>query len=160
MLSAEEQYAAIRSDPRVSVGGRPLLFSVSDDSAVPGLTATNVSEALASVDTGDSPVQQQFAEEADINTIVRRFGVTQISAAATMGVFGDFTGIDDFASAVERVDGARARFMTLPAEVRDRFGNDPGQLIYAAQNLSEEEFGKLMDPPKADPAPVDAPPSP
>lgn len=100
-----------------------------------------VSDAVA-VHTGDvSLVQQHFQDEVDVNTIVRRFGLTrEMPFGSSQGVYGDFTGISDYESALERVRGAQDRFMTLPPEVRERFGNDPALLVRAASELSEEEF--------------------
>lgn len=122
-----------------------------EESADPRYSARELSDLTAFVDPGGSPVQQQFRDEVDVNVIVHRFGIGQPVALNTMGVYADFTGIYDYESALERIKGAQDRFMLLPAEVRSRFANDPGQLISAATTLSAEEFGKLMDPPVADP---------
>lgn len=140
-----------------SFGGAPVWGLVSEESVVPGLTAVEVSDLTSSVDAGGSPTQQQFREEVDVNVIVSRFGVGRQVAVDTMGVYGDFTGIFDYESALARIEGAQARFMSLPAEVRERFQNDPGRLVRAAQDLSEEDFAKLMDPPKVEAAPPPVP---
>lgn len=129
--------------------GGASIFGVSEASVEPGYSAAHVSDLTASENDGVSIVQQQFGDEVDINTIVRRFGLTGARAMDVMGVYGDFTGILDYESAVKRIEGAQERFATLPPEVRERFGNDPGKLIDLATALSEEEFAKLMDPPKA-----------
>lgn len=153
-LTWQEQQEAIRRDPRVLAAGRsvvdPRWFDPDrSPSAYPGVNAEEWSDALATVDSGDSPVQQQFADEVDVNTIVKRFGIDRVAAIEAMGVYVDFSGILDFEDAVARVEGARARFMELPAEVRSRFDNDPGRLIAAVNELSEAEFARVMDPPVA-----------
>lgn len=160
-MTGEEQQELIRSDPRQAPGGRPLLYDAIKRLRDSGGedAAEDISSLLVNVDSDDSPTQQSFAQDADINVIVGRFGITPQVVSDRMGVYGDFTGILDFEDAVKRVEGARARFMTLPAEVRETFDNDPGQLIYAANTMSEEEFAKLMDSPKAD-APKADPPAP
>lgn len=96
----------------------------------------------SAVDTGSvTKVQQHFQEEVDVNTIVRRFGLTrEMPFGSAAGLYGDFTEIYDYESAVERVQAARNKFMTLPPEVRERFGNDPALLVRAASELSEEDF--------------------
>lgn len=122
---------------------------------VPGYDTAQVSRDTATQFVGVvSMAQEQFADEVDVNTIVRRFGLTQsLPANLEAGVYGDFSGITDFESAVEMVDRARQGFMGLPAELRDRFKNDPARLIAFAQSLAddevEEEFGALMEPPAA-----------
>lgn len=107
---------------------------------------------LTSLDTGEETlVQQQFGEEVDVNTIMRRYGMTGAAPfGEDAGVYGDFTGIHDYDSAVARIDAARARFMELPASVREKFNNDPGELIRRANEMDEAELAKefvVPDPP-------------
>lgn len=108
-------------------------------------------------------VQQSFAHEADINTIVHRFGlVQQAPNPARAGVFGDFTGITDYASAYEKVQAAQDAFMKLSPGLRDRFKNDPGRFYSHAAGLDDDELAALeasVAPPPA-PEPVPAPPAP
>jgi len=114
-----------------------------------GYDAKKVSDEAASPGGGPMLTQQQFQEDADINVIVRRFGLTRsLPAAVAAGVYGDFTGIHDFQSAVETIEGARARFMQLPAPVRDKFENDPGRLIQYVESHTPEEWDALMRPPE------------
>jgi len=73
-----------------------------------------------------SLTQQQFKEEADINTIVDRFlksGV--LPTAATMPQYVDYEGVFDFQSAMNVVRRADENFMRLDAKVRARFNNSP-----------------------------------
>lgn len=108
---------------------------------------------VTGIDTGDQTlVQQQFANEVDINTIVRRFGITGSMpfGQASPGVYGDFTEISDYESAMERVRKVDEGFMRLPPEVRERWDNDPGKLIRFANQLTEED----LSVPPAEPAPV------
>nr|QJB20123.1 MAG: internal scaffolding protein [Microvirus sp.] len=74
--------------------------------------------------------QQQFKEECDINTILKRFGVTgHLPLTTKQPLAGDFTEIDDYQSAVEAVRAAQQNFMTLPASTRSKFHNDPQQFV-------------------------------
>lgn len=129
----------------------------------PGLRGYDAKEVSVeeSVHTGtETIVQQQFRDEVDINTIVRRFGVTgQMPFGADAGVYGDFTGISDYESALSMIEGSRSRFNSLPPEVRERFGNDPGRMIEFAQSVSEEEFlaGTQPSPPPVVVPPVEVP---
>lgn len=88
----------------------------------------------ASLDAGlanDLPslTQQSFAEDADINTIVERFGLTGQLPEALPPQYGDFSGVVDFQTAMNAVRVAGEGFMTLPAQLRARFENDPSRLI-------------------------------
>lgn len=106
-----------------------------------------VSDATAQRSSALSLVQQHYKDEVDVNTIMRRFGVTgAMPFGQAAGVYGDFTGILDYEDAVEKVRDARERFMALPAEVRERFNNDPGVMISAAQEMSQDEFEALYTP--------------
>lgn len=78
----------------------------------------------------DSVVQQSFAEECDINTIVKRFGLTgQLPDVVAVPRSGDFTGVTDFHSAMNLVIEAEAAFMTIPGELRRRFNHDPAEFL-------------------------------
>lgn len=78
-----------------------------------------------------SLAQQHLAEECDINYIVERFGVTgQLpEAGAYTPTYGDFTGIGDYRQALDAVSAADAAFMALPANIRERFDNDPALFV-------------------------------
>jgi len=82
-------------------------------------------------DETPSLTQQQFAEEADINTLVRRFGLdAQPMPIAPFNPedYGDFTDVPDLRTALDLVNDAKNRFMALPPKLRARFHNQPGEL--------------------------------
>lgn len=77
-----------------------------------------------------SRTQQHFAEEVDINTIVKRFGLTgELPKDVPMVLQGDFTNVVDFQSAMDMVVQARESFDAQPASVRARFDNDPQKFL-------------------------------
>lgn len=92
-----------------------------------------------------SKAVQSQKEEADINTIVRRFGLTgQLPQNARMPEYGDFTGITDYQSALNAVMAADDTFMQMPADVRVRFGNDPEKFVqFCLDPANAEEAVKL-----------------
>jgi len=94
---------------------------------------------------GVGRTKQSFAKECDINNIMKRYEKDGIVNHFNKygGMYGDFTGITDYASAVERIERMQEDFMRLPASVRERFANDPGQLVSAAEQLSEEDFMRM-----------------
>lgn len=81
--------------------------------------------------------QQQFKDECDINNILRQFNITgQLPDASLSPLYGDFTGISDYKTALDRVIATDEEFMNLPAQLRARFNNDAAELI---QFLDQEE---------------------
>lgn len=89
--------------------------------------------------------QQQFAEEADINTIVNRFGLTgELPTAVRMPTYADFEEAIDYHSAMNVIAAARESFMAMPAEVRLRFGNDPAAFVaFCSDEGNRAEAAKL-----------------
>jgi phage internal scaffolding protein len=88
---------------------------------------------------------QSAAEEADINTIVRRFGLTgQLPAQVAMPRSGDFTNVPDFHSAMNLICQAQEEFMRVPGEIRARFNNDPQQFMeFLEDDRNVDEAVKL-----------------
>jgi len=108
-----------------------------------------------------SKVQQQFKDSADINTIMKRFGVSGVLPPVNVqGVYGDFTGISEIRDAFDLVDRAHARFMALDPAIRERFRNDPRELERYARSVDEDTFYRSFDPvPVAAPAGAGVPAS-
>lgn len=77
--------------------------------------------------SGISRVKQEFAEETNINVIMRKYVVTgELShLAARPGYYEDLSSIGDFTDAQLSVVRAKAIFSELPVEVRESFRNDP-----------------------------------
>jgi len=84
--------------------------------------------------------QQHFKDETDINNILRQFNITgQLPTKAISPRYGDFTGIGDYHSALNQVIAAEGEFMTLPAQLRARFDNDPQELIEFLNNPENKD---------------------
>lgn len=103
-----------------------------------------------------SLTQQQFKEEADINTIVDRFlksGV--LPTAVNMPQYVDYEGVFDFQSAMNVVRQADENFMRLDAKVRARFNNSPQAFLefFANPENADEAVRLGLAIPKA-PLPV------
>lgn len=90
--------------------------------------------------SGVQAAQQQFKDECDINTIVKRFGLTgKMPATVAMPMSGDFTEVGDFQSAMNLIRKSQEEFLTLPSAIRQRFANDPGQLIAFLSDVKNRE---------------------
>lgn len=88
------------------------------------------SDEAGTVPVGVSLTVQSQSEDADINVIVRRFGITgQLPENLSVPSYGDFTGVSDYRTALMLVRSADESFMKLPAEIRSRFDNSPGAFL-------------------------------
>lgn len=107
---------------------------------------------------GESMTLQQYKNDCDINTILRKveMGIDPTPACvlrmhqnqARMPLYGDFSELGDYQHAQDVTNEARRQFMALPAELRSRFGDDPAQLIFWLQNPDNrqeaERFGLIV----------------
>lgn len=93
----------------------------------------------------ESLTKQSFAEEVDINTIVKRFGLTgQLPVDVRTPLNDDFEGVFDFKSAMDAVVQAQESFDAMPAETRARFHNDPAEFVDFCSNPDNlDEMRKL-----------------
>lgn len=85
---------------------------------------------------------QDQRDEVDINTIVRRFGLTgELPVGVRAPSYGDFTDVMDYHSSMNAIMEADARFMRLPADVRERFDNDAGKFVdFASEPRNAEQL--------------------
>lgn len=106
----------------------------------------------------DDLAKQEFKDETDINTILKRFNVTgQLPTGVRMPTYGDFTGVSDFREALHAIQEAEDSFMAMPAHIRKRFDNDPAQFVdFCSQPENADEARKfgLSVPLAAAPSPV------
>lgn len=114
-----------------------------------------------SIPEGPSLTQQHFAKDADINEIVRRYGISDGAippAAADPRYYGDFSDVPDFRQALDATRTAAERFAALPHAIRERFGNDPVRLWQFVTNEANNEeaikLGLLKDFRIPDPKPA------
>jgi hypothetical protein len=113
-------------------------------------TGNNYDMDAVSDETGlkcedESLAVQSARDETDINTIVRRFGLTgEMPSDVAMPQSGDFSGLPDFHAAMNAVRDAQVEFLRVPADVRARFNNDPGRLMaFLEDDRNRDEARKL-----------------
>ena len=107
---------------------------------------------------GDSMTQQHFAEESEINNILRSHDRNGIIEHINKGkaIYGDFSNITDFSDALEQINNAQKEFMNIPSHIREQFQNDAGQFFKFASNpdnLSELQKLGLANPLNSDAMP-------
>lgn len=110
-------------------------MAIKSDAALFLRSGFNYDSDTVSLNTGlackdASLAQQNQKEEADINTIVRRFGLTgELPSAKAMPQYGDFTHVTDYQSALNAVKEAEDAFAALGSKVRKRFHNSPAEFM-------------------------------
>lgn len=111
--------------------------------------------------------QQSFADQADVNQIMKRALRGQpLPAGERKPRYEDFAAVGDFRELHQRMAEADDLFMSLPSVVRDLAGNDPvrfGELLEDPEFLDqvEAELGEAFGrPAPAEPGEPGAPPEP
>lgn len=90
--------------------------------------------------TGPSRTLKDPAKDCDLGSIIKRFhkqygvNLEDVYKDYKGGFYGDFSHISDYQSALDQVAQAQESFMSLPADVRRRFENDPAQFIEFVDN--------------------------
>jgi len=119
-----------------------------------------VSDATGTSNDEPSLTRQEFAADADINTIIERMKLGYaMPINTTPPQQGDFTNLPDFTAATKMIRHAQEVFNALPAKIRNRFENDPQKYIdffHDEDNRLEAEKMGLLKP-KAE---EDNPPTP
>lgn len=92
-----------------------------------------------------SLAQQHARDESDINTIVKRFGLTgELPSNVRTPTYGDFSDAMDYHTSLNAVRAADAAFMQLPADIRIRFNNDAGAFVdFVSDDSNRAEAEKL-----------------
>lgn len=127
---------------------------------------TQMGEASAIHTMAESRTQQQFAEDADINIIVHRFGVANEPLPpmpTDPRYYGEVEDSTDLGDMLRRVHDAKTRFNDLPSRLRNKFNNSPAQLwqwIHDEENADEAvKLGllKRREPEATPPEPTPTP---
>lgn len=92
--------------------------------------------------------RQEFAEETDINKILKKFGGAFDSRPVSYGEY-DFD--VDLQEGIASIRAAQASWLRLPAEIRRRYPSWPQFL--AAVEAGEVRYGPKPEDPKGSPAP-------
>lgn len=101
---------------------------------------------VETVNNEPSLTHQEFERECDINQIMKKFDTTgEISHwSRRRGVYGDFSNLGTYEESLTTVMRAQEAFAELSAELRQRFRNDPAELIeFLGDEKNFEEAMKL-----------------
>jgi len=105
---------------------------------------------VGTINSLPSLTQQQFAGDANINNILKKYHKTGVlPVKGNKPLYGDFTGLLDYQEAQNIVAGANQAFQALPATIRRRFHNDPAQFVaFVGDEENRHEAEKLGLVPK------------
>lgn len=99
-----------------------------------------------------SLTQQEFKESCDINNILAKFSVQAQALGVPVsqlmpqdqGTYGDFSQLDDFQTAQNKIAFLNDQFSNLPSSVRRHFGDNLNNFINALSDPSRiDELGDL-----------------
>lgn len=118
----------------------------------------------------ESRTKQSMADEQDVNSIMRKYLSTgQFPVGNTPSRYGDFSGLEDYHTVLNRVIETQRRFDLLPAHVRSHVHNDPGELLDLVNDPARLEEARklgLLEPvpepeaPPSEPVPTEPAPAP
>jgi len=101
-------------------------------------------------------VEQSHKDSCDINSMIAKARRGVFQPPRSPGSYGDFTGVTDYHSARNQILAAEATFFALPSELRNRFNNDPQEVldfIDDPENLEEcYELGLIVRPEASPPS--------
>lgn len=114
----------------------------------------NGTTGVKTVNPDKTRTQQQFKDQCDVNQIIAKYkrGLPITHLARVQGTYADVSAIGDYHESMNKVLKAQDAFLTIPAELRNKLGNDPAQLIAFLNNPNNRDeaikYG-LLDPKKA-----------
>lgn len=99
-----------------------------------------------------SLTQQEFKDSCDINNILAKFSVQARALGVEpsqlmpqdQGTYGDFSNLDDFQTAQNKIAFLNDQFSNLPSDVRRKFGDDLNTFMSALSDPNRiDELGDL-----------------
>lgn len=99
-------------------------------------TAYNRPKPIPEVNEEDSLTWQHCKDECDIMKIVKKpsLGINPLQPPTRSYTFDDYSGSNDFHEAQNIIANAKGQFEELPANIRDKFDNDPFKMLQFVEN--------------------------
>lgn len=90
---------------------------------------------------GESLTEQHHKDKCDINNIIAKYQSTGVIPYVNTGqpTYADFSEVGSYQEALDRVIAAENSFMSLPAKLRAKFSNDPGEMLEFVDNPANLE---------------------
>lgn len=110
-------------EPLISTNGQ-VITEIRDDSG------KIIRRRVETINTEPSMTEQQFAQDADANYIMKKYISTGIDPFQRKeGYYADISEIPDLSQALQTVTEAQMAFDSLDSNIRSRFGNSPVELL-------------------------------
>lgn len=115
---------------------------------------------------GSSRTKQSFKDQVNINKIIKKHRRTGMlnHVNSKRPFYGDVSNLTDYAGALQKVKEAEELFGNMSADIRERFGNNPQEMITFLENpdnLKEAiELGMVLKKPDPEPVAEPAPTTP
>lgn len=98
---------------------------------------------------GNTKVQQHFAEEVNINTIMDRYKKTgyyydPFVKATGEPLFGDFSDVKEYRESMDQIIDVQSNFEKLPAKVRRRFHESATELFEFLSDPDNLDEAKML----------------
>jgi phage internal scaffolding protein len=89
---------------------------------------------------GESKVRPEFKDEMDLNNILKKYQTRDIPEhLKRQGVFADYSSYTDLGQHLENIQSVQERFDMLPSSTREKFQNDPIQMLTFLQDANNDE---------------------
>lgn len=107
--------------------------------------AEAVSDQTGLMCLDDSLTNQAERDECDINTLVKRFGITgEVPVLDKLPLVGEFAEITDYHTAMNKLIETDELFMTIPADIRARFDHNAGKFVdFCSDEKNRDELIKM-----------------
>ena len=99
--------------------------------AQPLILTPSSARIRVALDTGEELITEQYHKnDCDIHTILRRFVATGVLPTLDKkAIYGDFSNVQTYQEAQNLIARTNEYFESLPARLRERFGNSTAQFI-------------------------------
>ena len=121
---------------------------------LPFFTAYGPKRKVKTSDGGPSLTEQQHAKDCDINVIVDRYmSKGQAPLTNFEAIYGEMP-TQDYATMLQTVIDSQEAFYSLPSKVREKFANNPAELIdFVSDPANNEAMYELGLKERPQPAP-------
>lgn len=124
---------------------------------IPFATAYSPKQRVPFETTGPSLTNGEFAEELKVQNMIKKFDQDNyFELTKRVATYSDFTNTTNLTDAMSQIESAQNSFQEFPAEIRERFRNDPRvfyDFVLDEKNQKELQELGLMKRPRIESSP-------